>query len=119
MGAYSAIKAWVNSYSQALSNELRGSGVTATLVMPGWVETEFHGRAGIGTRSIPDALWLNADDVVRTALRAHERGRDVTIPSARYGFLSWLLRAIPMRTVRWASRKLSSQRRRDTAALAS
>ena len=51
MSNYSAIKAWANSYSQALSNELRGTGVTATLVMPGWVSAEFHDRAGIGARS--------------------------------------------------------------------
>lgn len=118
MSAYSAIKAWANSYSQGLSNELRGTGVTATLLMPGWVVTEFHGRAGIGTRSIPGFLWLEADHLVRVALRDHDRGRAVSIPSGRFVFLSWLLRAIPMTTLRWVSWRISSQRRKDTAALA-
>jgi hypothetical protein len=117
MSAYSAIKAWANSYSQGLSNELRGTGVTATLLMPGWVATEFHGRAGIGTKSIPGFLWLDADRLVRVALRDHARGRAVSIPSGRFVFLSWLLRVIPMTTLRWASWRISSQRRKDTAAL--
>ena len=119
MSAYSAIKAWVNAYAQGLANELRGSGVTATLLMPGWVATEFHGRAGIGTRSIPGVLWLDADRLVRDTLRAQARGRAVSIPSARFRFLSWLLRALPMSTVRWVSWRLSSRRRADSAALAS
>ena len=118
MSAYSAIKAWANSYSQALSNELRGTGVTATLLMPGWVTTEFHGRAGIGTRSIPGFLWLDAERLVRVALRDHDRGRAVSIPSARFVVLSWLLRVIPKTTLRWVSWRISSQRRKDTAALA-
>lgn len=118
MSAYSAIKAWVNAYGQGLANELRGSGVTATLLMPGWVATEFHGRAGIGTRSIPGFLWLDADRLVADTLLAHARGRAVVIPSARFGALSWLLRALPMTTVRWVSWRLSSRRHHDSAALA-
>ncbi|MCP1121776.1 SDR family NAD(P)-dependent oxidoreductase, partial [Robbsia andropogonis] len=34
---YSAIKAWVTNFSEGLSNELRGTGVTVTALAPGWV----------------------------------------------------------------------------------
>src|SRR6478609_10816211 len=54
MGHYSAIKAWVTTYTESLSNELRGTGVGVTALCPGWVQTEFHQRADISTRSIPN-----------------------------------------------------------------
>ncbi|PZQ87600.1 MAG: short-chain dehydrogenase [Leifsonia xyli] len=113
MGLYSAIKAWMRVYSESLSNALVGTGVTVTALLPGWVRTEFHGRADIRTSSIPSWLWLSADDLVAACLRDAERGRAVSIPSLRYRFLTWWLRHLPPRTVRWVSRKISSSRHRD------
>lgn len=110
MGVYSAIKAWVSIYSEGLSNELRGSGVTVTALCPGWVRTEFHQRAGIRASSIPDVLWMDAAATVAIGIRASERGRVVVVPSARYSFLMFLLKHAPRVTVRWVSRKLSSSR---------
>ena len=51
MGAYSSIKAWVITYTESLANELHGSGVTVTALMPGWVRTEFHQRAAHHVRA--------------------------------------------------------------------
>lgn len=114
MGLYSAIKAWLRVYSESLANALHGTGVTVTALLPGWVHTEFHDRAAIRKSSIPSWLWLSADDLVAACLRDVDRGRAVSIPTARYRFLSWLLRHLPPRTVRWVSRKISSSRHRDT-----
>lgn len=114
MGSYSAIKAWVNSYSEGLAVELRGSGVTATALMPGWVETEFHSRAGIRTSSIPKSLWIDADRLVTDALRDVDRRRVISIPSLRYKMLSWFARHAPRAGVHWVSAKISSSRS-DTA----
>ncbi len=110
MGSYSAIKAWVNSYSEGLSVELRGTGVTATALLPGWVETEFHSRAGIRTGSIPKQLWIDADRLVATALRDVDRRKVVSIPTVRYRVLSWFARHAPRASVRWMSAKISSGR---------
>ena len=41
-GTYSAHKAWVRTFTDGLAVELRGTGVTATAVNPGFVHTEFH-----------------------------------------------------------------------------
>ena len=112
MGGYSAMKAWVQTYTESLSNELAGSGVTATVLMPGWVRTEFHQRASIKSSSIPNSLWLNAEDLVRVSLRDMDRGRVISIPSVRYGLLSWLLRHLPRSTVRAVSRRISLSRSR-------
>lgn len=111
MGAYSAIKAWVTSYSEGLANELHGSGVTVTALCPGWVHTEFHERAGIPKSSIPNALWLDAEPLVETALRDAARGRVISIPSVRYGVLIWFARHLPKSVIRAISRRISSSRR--------
>ncbi len=110
MGAYSAIKACVTVYSEGLSNELHGSGVTVTALCPGWVRTEFHQRAEINTRSIPEQLWLNADDLVAEALTDADAGKVISIPSRRYGVLMGLVRQLPRGAVRSISRRLSSSR---------
>lgn len=111
MGGYSAIKAWVTSYSEGLANELHDSGVTVTALCPGWVHTEFHQRGGISTSSIPNALWLDAEPLVRECLRDVGRGRVVSIPSVRYRVLIWFARHLPRAAVRAISRRISSSRR--------
>lgn len=114
MGSYSAIKAWVTSYSEGLAVELRKTGVTVTALLPGWVETEFHDRAGIRSSSIPRGLWLDADRLVRAALRDVDRRKVISIPTARYRVLGWFARHLPRRTIRWVSAAISSSRSDST-----
>ena len=81
---YGASKAFVLSFTDALHEEMRGTGVTVTAVCPGPVRTEFGDAGGFGgaDERIPDALWLDAERVARDALRAVERGDRVTVPGA-------------------------------------
>ncbi len=110
MGHYSAIKAWVTTYSEGLANELDGTGVQVTALCPGWVRTEFHERAEIRTSRIPDQLWLDADRVVADCLNDVEHHKVISIPSKRYKALILAARLAPRSTVRAVSRKLSSGR---------
>lgn len=110
MGGYSALKAFVGVYSESLANELRGSGVTVTLLAPGWVRTEFHSRAAIGTGSIPGFLWLDADALVAECLRDVAAGKVISIPSRRYRLLILAARHAPRPLVQRASALLSSSR---------
>ncbi len=110
MGGYSALKAFVGVYTEALSNELWGTGVTATVLCPGWVRTEFHERADIGTGSIPGWMWLDADDLVAQCLRDVTAGKVISIPSRRYQVLMTAARYAPRSLVRRVSRALSSSR---------
>ena len=110
MGGYSAIKAWVTTYSEGLANELDGSGVQVTALCPGWVRTEFHERAEIRTSKIPDQLWLDADRVVADCLADVEHHKVISIPSKRYKALILAARLAPRSAVRAVSRKLSSGR---------
>lgn len=115
MGSYSAVKAWVTSYSESLAVELQGTGVQVTALTPGWVRTEFHERAGIGTSRIPGPLWADADMVARVALRDAHRGKVLSTPTPQFKAIVWTARHLPRSTVRWASGKISSGRRTDGA----
>jgi len=110
MGGYSAVKSWVTTYTESLSNELRGTGVAVSAVCPGFVRTEFHERAGLRMSSMPEVGWLDVDDVVVTALDDLARGRVLSVPSRRYAIVTQLARHAPRAVVRWASRALVSSR---------
>jgi len=110
MGSYSAAKAWCTSFTEHLAATLRGTGVTATALCPGFVRTEFHSRAGmdVGTRS--SGWWLDPDDLVEDCLADVRRGRAVSVPSRRYRALVVLLGLLPVGTYR--ARLLGAGRRR-------
>ncbi|CAN5389895.1 SDR family NAD(P)-dependent oxidoreductase [soil metagenome] len=107
---YSAIKAWVTVFTESLANEFHGTGVTVTALLPGWVRTEFHQRAGSGRGGIPNFLWADPEPLVRETLRDVDRGRVISIPSLRYKLLSGLVRHLPRSTVRAVSRRISLSR---------
>ena len=110
-GSYAAIKAWVTAYSQSLAVELRGTGITVTAVLPGWVRTEWHERSGGRRSNLPGFLWTQPQAVVRIALRDSRRGKVICIPTVRYRVLGWFARHLPQRTVRWISASISSSGR--------
>ena len=99
-GTYSADKAWVRLFTEALAIELKGTGVTATALCPGLVRTEFHQRAGLERSQYPEVAWLNADDVVAAALSDVRRGAVISTPSLRYGLVSEVARLLPRAAIR-------------------
>ncbi|MFJ8723894.1 SDR family NAD(P)-dependent oxidoreductase [Streptomyces sp. NPDC093269] len=94
-GTYGASKAWVVQFTQGAARELAGSGVRLMVLCPGFVRTEFHDRAGMGTESIPGWMWLDADRLVATALADLARGRTVSIPDPRYKALMGVVKVTP------------------------
>lgn len=94
-GTYGASKAWVVQFTQGAARDLEGSGVRLMALCPGFVRTEFHERAGMGTDNIPGWMWLDADKVVATALADLARGRSLCIPDARYKTLMGLSKLAP------------------------
>jgi short-subunit dehydrogenase len=103
-GPYSAHKAWVRVFTEGLAEQLRGTGVTATVLSPGLVRTEFHDRAGMDFDSLPDAAWLRADRVAAAGLAAVRRGAVISTPSKRYLAASAVLRTLPRGAVRAVER---------------
>lgn len=110
---YSAIKAWVGNYSESLGVQLHGTGVKVTCLMPGWVRTEFHSRAGIKGSSIPGPLWLDADFLVEQCLRDVARGRPVSVPSVRWKIIAAALRTTPRGLVANLSALLTHRRNKE------
>ncbi len=110
---YTAIKAWANNYSESLGVQLRGTGVQVTLLMPGWVRTEFHSRAGIKGSSIPDPLWIDADLLVKECLQDVARGKAVSVPTTRWKLIMAVLRSTPRPLVAGLSAVLSHRRSKE------
>jgi uncharacterized protein len=106
LGTYSAHKAWVRTFTEGLAVELQGTGVTATVVCPGFIHTDFHDRAGIDMTWLPEIAWLNAEDVVATALADARRGAVISTPSLRYRLGSAAARVMP----RWVARAIGAPR---------
>ena len=92
---YSASKAWVTNFSESLHMQYAGSGVRVLAVAPGFTRTEFHERAQMDVSGIPERLWLDADDVVRTALSDLDRGRSLSVPGAQYKVIVAATRLLP------------------------
>src|SRR5882757_5822025 len=102
---YGASKAWVTSFSEALSLELLGSGVHVSALCPGFTHTEFHDRAHIDMDKLPEWLWLNADDVVATGLRDHRAGRSVSVPGMQYKAIVTAVKLTPRAVLRQATKQ--------------
>lgn len=79
---YAATKAFVLSHTEAIHEELRGTGVTIGAVCPGPVRTEFTEAAGAKHLEAagPGIAWLEASDVARQAIEAAAKGKRVTVP---------------------------------------
>ncbi|NJP50660.1 SDR family oxidoreductase [Streptomyces sp. SBST2-5] len=94
-GTYGASKAWVVQFTQGAAKDLANSGVRLMALCPGFVRTEFHDRAGMGTDNIPKWMWLDADKVATTALADLARGKTVSIPDPRYKTLMGAAKLVP------------------------
>jgi short-subunit dehydrogenase len=94
-GTYGASKAWVVQFTQGAAKDLAGSGVRLMALAPGFVRTEFHERAGMGTDNIPNWMWLDADKLVAAALADLNRGKSLSIPDPRYKALMGLVKVTP------------------------
>ncbi|MFE6127981.1 SDR family NAD(P)-dependent oxidoreductase [Streptomyces sp. NPDC056437] len=94
-GTYGASKSWVVQFTQGAARDLAGSGVRLMALCPGFVRTEFHERAGMGTDNIPNWMWLDADKVVQAGLADLARGKAVSIPDPRYKALMGVAKLAP------------------------
>jgi uncharacterized protein len=113
---YSAAKAYVLAFSEALHHELRGAGVTVTALAPGPVSTEFWDVAGweVGSggsfeSAIPRPLWVTAEETARAGVHGLERGERVVIPGlpTRAAMLasSYIPHAFKLPVIEWAMRR--------------
>jgi short-subunit dehydrogenase len=78
---YAAAKSHILLFSEGLSGELGGTGVTVTAVCPGPVPTEFQevSDAAFAER-VPKIFWVSPENVAKEALKAADKGKRVEIP---------------------------------------
>ncbi|HWX21226.1 MAG TPA: SDR family oxidoreductase [Candidatus Binatia bacterium] len=95
MNVYYATKAFVYSFSYALSDELAGTGITVTTLCPGLTRTEFQARA----RLKPSGSWpaMEARTVAEIGYRGFMKGKRVVIPGLANQIASFFARRVPQR----------------------
>jgi short-subunit dehydrogenase len=113
---YSAAKAYVLTFSEALHQELSGSGVTVTVLAPGPVATEFWDIAGWQVangqsfeRAVPRQAWISAEQAAEAGVKGLQAGRRVVVPGLpiRAAMLAtqYLPHAVKLPAIEWAMRR--------------
>jgi short-subunit dehydrogenase len=106
---YYASKAFVLSFTEAIANELHGTGVTATALCPGPTPTEFQKRANVGkVRGLKLMMRVNPDVVVHAGYRGMMKGKPVVVPGALNNVIIFLLRLVPRRMVTSMVRRIQT-----------
>ena len=109
MAVYYASKAYVLSFSEALAEELRNTGVTVTALCPGPTKTEFAATAERGELPFFGARAASAADVAGFGYEAAMRGKRVAIPGAMNKLVSQLTRLSPRIVTAKVSRMLQER----------
>jgi short-subunit dehydrogenase len=104
IAVYYATKAYVISFSEAIANELHGTGVTVTCFCPGATHTGFADRAGIEKSRLFQLGAMSAQKVARDGYRAMMRGRTLAISGAHNWLVAQSTRFAPRKMVTAVSR---------------
>lgn len=96
---YGASKAYVLSFSRALNMELKPRGIRVMAVCPHWCKTEFFDTAVTDDTIVYYNFFNRPEDVVRTAIRDMEKGRDVSLCGFRIKLQRLMVKLLPHRLV--------------------
>ena len=109
MAVYYATKAYVISFSEAIANELNGSGVTVTCLCPGATETEFAKRADMEKSRLFKMGKMSSAAVARAGYSAMLRGKTLVIPGAKNWVMAESVRFSPRKLVTAIARKVQER----------
>ena len=112
---YAATKAYLNSFTESLHEELCGSGVRLQALCPGFTRTDFVARSGADDSAIPSLAWMTPEAVVAASLQALRRDRVLCVPGVGNRVLVTILSGLPRR---WARRLTGVGAKRGWAASA-
>jgi uncharacterized protein len=100
MAVYFATKAYVLSFSEALANELEGTGVTVTVLCPGTTHSAFHERTGMAdSKLMQGKRIMDAETVANIGYQALMKGKTIVIPGLINKILAKIIRFIPRNLV--------------------
>jgi uncharacterized protein len=105
---YAACKAFLLSFSSALQNELKGTGITVTVFCPGATQTEFRSRAGIRQKRADSGM--TAEAAARIAYVETMRGKHVVVPGFINRIFVYLTQLLPDSAVPGLVRFINRQR---------
>lgn len=108
MAVYGATKSFVTSFSEAVHEENRKSGVRVSALCPGFVKTEFQSVSGghdVDTRT-PKFLWLSTEQVVLAGLAGVAKNRAVVVPGWQYSSMPLIARLTPRVVLRRIAGKI-------------
>ncbi|HMQ59508.1 MAG TPA: SDR family oxidoreductase [Flavilitoribacter sp.] len=113
MAVYNASKAYVLSFSEAIANELKGTGVLVTVLCPGLTRTGFQATVGVGKPEMTASSWFSssAEEVAVCGYNALMRGKTVAIPGPVNFVLAHAHRFFPRGTVTRLVRKVQEKNR--------
>lgn len=109
---YGATKAYLNSFSEALQQELSGTGVTVQALCPGFTYSGFHDTpeyAGFDRSALPSKLWMTAEAVVGESLESVGNGKVIVVPGAQYKMMVALANSPFGGGIRSTGRKLATR----------
>lgn len=112
MAVYFATKAYVLSFSEALTNELSEHGILVSVLCPGPTATEFEKRANLEQTKLFHRNVMQAEEVARTAYRQFMTGKTMIVPGATNWILVRSTRFLPRKMVTGFVRRLSSEKNR-------
>jgi len=111
MAVYAATKAYVLSFSEALSHELQGTNVTASVLCPGPTRTEFQKRAVMDESKLFRRFVMDAPSVAVAGYRGMMKGKRLIIPGAYNKFLIFTVRLSPRQFVLKVVRNMLEKRK--------
>lgn len=115
MSLYYASKAYILSFSEAIANELKGTGVTVTCLCPGQTNTCFQKVVSNGTSSSDNKINFNIacpKKVAKYGYEAMQKGKVVAIPGNINKFLSKLPRFVSRSTATSVIRRIQERNRK-------
>lgn len=111
MAVYYATKAYVLSFTEALAEETRGSGIKVSALCPGPVPTAFQARAGMGASAFPKMLAMSAAEVAQIGYDGFMAGQRVIVPGFGNRFVTRLVRFAPRGLVLSTLHRMQRQRK--------
>lgn len=117
MAVYNATKAYILSFSAALANEVKGSGVSVTVLCPGLTRTGFQKSVGVGDPDFTKNSWFSddPDQIARIGIRAMHLGKSEVIPGILNKTLVIIQRFLPRSLVTRLMRKIQENNRKFLA----
>ena len=111
-GSYSAAKSYLTVISESLNTELAATNVKVSALCPGFTRTEFHQRARMSMKGLPNFMWINSDDLVAQSWSDALKGKAVSIPGWQYQLLVFVIQTLPRTLIRKVGMNLRAKQRK-------